>query len=160
MSLIYRLLADLTVLVHFAYVMVVVLGLLATLLGGLLGWRWVRNRWFRGIHLAMILIVVLESWAGVKCPLTTWERQLRTRSGQETYQGDFIANWVHDALFVEAEPWMFTLCYSLFGGLVLLSLFLVAPDWRSATRRGDLSQQSPRRIGRGFLRMRRMDADS
>lgn len=131
MSLIYRLLADLTVIVHFGYVMFVIIGLLLTLVGGLLGWNWVRNRWFRGLHLAMILVVVLESWAGITCPLTTWEKQLRKLAGQESYQGDFIADWVHDALFIQAEPWVFTVCYSLFGGLVLLALFLIPPRWRS-----------------------------
>ncbi len=127
----YRVLADLTVVAHFAYVMFVILGLLITLIGGALKWKWVRNRWFRGIHLAMILVVVLEAWLGITCPLTTWEKQLRLRAGEETYQGDFIASWVHDALFFQAQPWVFTVCYTVFGVLVLLTLFLVPPRWRS-----------------------------
>jgi hypothetical protein len=132
MSLVYRLLADLTVIVHFGYVMFVIFGLLLTLVGGLLKWQWVRNRAFRILHLVMILVVVLESWAGIPCPLTKWESQLRKAAGQQSYQGDFIANWVHDALFVQLEPWVFTLCYSLFGGLVLLTLFLIPPRWKSS----------------------------
>lgn len=137
--MIYRLLADLTVVIHFAYVMFVILGLLAIVLGGILKWKWVRNRWFRGIHLAMILVVVLEAWAGITCPLTTWEHQLRAKAGQETYEGDFIATWVHDAMFFDAEPWVFTLCYSLFGGLVLATLFLIPPHWRGASKRDTLA---------------------
>ena len=35
------------------------LGLVLTLLGKALGWRWVSNRWFRTIHLMKILGVVL-----------------------------------------------------------------------------------------------------
>lgn len=128
--MIYRILADLVVIVHFAYVLCVILGLVAILIGGPLKWEWVRNRWFRGIHLAMILIVVIQAWLGVKCPLTVWEQQLRRKAGQQTYQGDFIANWAHDTLFFEAEPWVFTLGYTLFGGLVLATLFLVKPRWR------------------------------
>lgn len=128
--MIYRVLADLVVIVHFAYVLGVILGLVAILVGGLLKWEWVRNRWFRGIHLLMILIVVFQAWLGVMCPLTIWEQQLRKKAGQQTYQGDFIANWVHDTLFFRAEPWVFTLCYTLFGGLVLATLFLVKPRWR------------------------------
>jgi hypothetical protein len=130
--MIYRVLADLVVIVHFAYVLGVILGLLAILLGWLLNWQWVRNRWFRGIHLLMILIVVFQAWLGVMCPLTVWEQQLRKKAGQQTYQGDFIANWVHDTLFFEAAPWVFTLCYTLFGGLVLATLFLVKPRWRKS----------------------------
>ncbi len=128
--MIYRILADLTVVIHFAYVTFVLLGLLATILGWMLNWNWIRNRWFRGIHLTMILVVVLEAWVGMTCPLTTWEQRLRLEAGQETYQGDFIANWFHDVLFFEAQPWVFTLAYSLFGGLVLATLILVPPNWR------------------------------
>ena len=128
--MIYRFIADLIVVIHFAYVMFVVLGLLVTLAGWAMNWNWVRNRWFRGIHLAMILVVVLEAWVGMTCPLTTWEHELRSAAGEETYQGDFIANWVHDAMFFPAEPWVFTLCYSLFGGLVLATLLFVPPRWR------------------------------
>jgi hypothetical protein len=125
----YRVLADLTVVIHLAYVMFVILGLLVTILGGFLKWDWIRNRWFRGIHLSMILVVVLEAWVGFTCPLTTWEHQLRSAAGQEAYQGDFIANWAHDVMFFDAEPWVFTLCYTLFGGLVLATLCFVPPRW-------------------------------
>jgi hypothetical protein len=126
----YRLLADLLVIVHFAYVMFVILGLLLTILGGFLNWGWVRNRWFRGIHLAMILIVVVEAWVGIICPLTLWEQELRSAAGQQIYQGDFIAKWVHEALFFQAPPWVFTVCYTVFGGLVLVTLFWIPPRWR------------------------------
>lgn len=128
--MIYRILADLTVIIHFAYVTFVVLGLGFTLLGWVMKWPSVRNRWFRGIHLAMILVVVIEAWVGITCPLTTWEQELRSAAGQQTYEGDFIANWAHDAMFFQADPWVFTVCYTVFGGLVLTTLFCIPPKWR------------------------------
>ena len=127
--MIYRMLADLTVAIHFGYVAFVVLGVPVTIIGGLMRWEWVRNRWFRGLHLVMILVVVLEAWAGMTCPLTTWEKELRAAAGQQMYQGDFIANWLHDAMFFDAEPWVFTVGYSLFGLLVIAILVLVPPRW-------------------------------
>ncbi|MCA9025880.1 MAG: DUF2784 domain-containing protein [Planctomycetaceae bacterium] len=132
MPMFYRLLADLIVVVHFAYVLSVILGLVAILMGRVLKWDWVRNRWFRGLHLAMILIVVLEAWIGFTCPLTTWENQLRSLAGQSTHKGAFIADYVHELLFIDAEPWVFTLCYTLFGTAVIASLFLVPPRWRKS----------------------------
>lgn len=129
MNLFYQILADVIVTIHFGYVTFVIFGLLLTLAGGLLGWRWVRNFWFRAIHLLMILIVVGEAWLGIVCPLTTWENNLRQLSGQAAYSGGFIANLLHDAMFFEAEPWVFTLCYSLFGLAVLLT-FIYAPPRR------------------------------
>lgn len=129
MQLFYQILADVTVVAHFAYVLFVILGLFAVLLGWLLGWTWTRRFWFRMIHLAMILIVVVESWFGITCPLTTWEQKLRKLAGQATYNGEFIAQFVHDMLFFDAEPWVFTACYSAFGLAVLASFVLAPPHW-------------------------------
>jgi polyferredoxin len=126
MELFYRLLADLVVTVHFAYVAFVILGLMLTIAGAVIGWSWVRNFWFRVIHLSMIGVVVVEAWCGVVCPLTTWENKLRELAGQTAYSGGFIANILHDAIFFEADPWVFTLGYSLFG-LAVLATFLFAP---------------------------------
>ena len=53
-----RMLADLLVVVHAAYVSFVVLGLVAILAGIAFRWKWVRNPWFRWIHITMIGIVV------------------------------------------------------------------------------------------------------
>lgn len=125
--MIYQLLADLIVVVHFAYVLFVLAGLLLTLLGGFLRWQWIRNLPFRAIHLTMIGIVVVEAWLGIVCPLTTWEKNLRQLAGQQTYTGDFLARWAHDWLFFEAEPWVFTVAYTLFGSLVLLTWILFPP---------------------------------
>jgi len=126
-SLGWRILADVTVIAHVAYVVFVVLGQLVILLGAVLKWSWVRNPVFRYIHLAMIGIVVLEAWIGLTCPLTTWEQEFRIRAGQATYQGDFIARWLHDLLFLDASPAVFTICYSAFGAFVLFTLWLAPP---------------------------------
>jgi hypothetical protein len=127
MQLAYRLLADLVVAVHFAYVVFVIFGLLLILAGAVLRWRWTRNFWFRLLHLTMIGVVVAEAWCGIVCPLTTWENQLRALAGQATYRGGFVANLLHDLLFFQAEPWVFTLCYTLFGLSVLAALLLSPP---------------------------------
>lgn len=130
MATLYRLTADLVVVSHFAFVAFVVFGLLLTLVGGVRHWEWVRGVCFRAIHLAAIGFVVAESLCGVTCPLTVWEQHLRELAGQATYRGDFIATWVHDLLFFDFEPWVFTLIYCSFGALVVLSWVLVPPRRR------------------------------
>ena len=127
-----RMLADLIVVIHAAYVSFVVFGLAAILVGVVLRWKWVRNLWFRAIHLIAIGIVVAESLAGIPCPLTVWERQLRKMAGQTGYTGDFIGYWTHQLIFYRAEPWVFTLVYILFG-LAVLAAFVLAPPRRFST---------------------------
>jgi hypothetical protein len=133
----YRLAADAVLVFHVSYVAFVILGFLLTVIGILARWQWIRNFWFRSLHLAAILLVVAESLLGVICPLTTWESDLRKLAGQAAYRGDFIAQWLHDLLFIDAEPWVFTLCYTLFGMAVLATFVLAPPRWRRGTKRPD-----------------------
>lgn len=121
-----RMLADLIVVTHAGYVGFVVLGLAAILAGIVFRWKWVRNPWFRWIHISMIGIVVAEAIAGIPCPLTVWERQLRAGAGQVAYAGDFIGYWTHRLLFFRFEPWVFTVIYAMFG-LAVLAAFILAP---------------------------------
>jgi hypothetical protein len=134
MELLYRSLADAVVVLHAGIVLFVVLGLAAVLAGGLRGWGWVRNGWFRTTHLLTIVVIVVQAWCGVLCPLTIWEQQLRRAAGQQTYQGAFVANLIHDLLFVEAPAWVLTALYTAFGAVVLVSLLLVPPRWSVGSR--------------------------
>jgi hypothetical protein len=129
-----RVLADVIVVFHACYVSFVVFGLAAILAGIVFRWAWVRNFWFRAIHLVMIGIVVGEALAGVPCPLTAWEHQLRTLAGEATYTGDFLGYWAHRLIFYRAEPWVFTVGYVLFGLAVLAAFVLAPPRWPGRKR--------------------------
>jgi len=123
----YQTLANLVLVLHFAFVLFVVGGLLLIVLGGWRQWAWVRKLWIRLLHVAATLFVIAESWLGVVCPLTSLEARFRTLAGQTTYDGDFIAYWVSQLMFFSAPPWVFTLCYSAFGALVILSWWRFPP---------------------------------
>lgn len=116
--------ADLVLLIHFAIVLFVVGGLLLIVLGNFLRWSWVNHWLFRAMHLLAISVVVLESWLGIECPLTTLENWLRLQAGQGVYQGSFIQHWVHGVMFYQAPGWVFALAYTLFG------LAVVTAWWR------------------------------
>ena len=126
----YGFLADLIVAIHVLYVSVVVFGFLAILLGGPLGWKWVRNRWFRIIHLLMIGYVAFEAIVGLDCPLTIWEYQLRQLAGQEHGEGSFVARLLHSLLFYQFEPWVFNTLYILTALLVLSTFWITPVCWQ------------------------------
>ena len=120
----YGLLADAMLVIHFAFVVFVVVGFLLILIGLLARWSWIHNRAFRISHLAAIGIVVLQAWFDRICPLTLWENELRRRAGASGYTETFVEHWLHKILFYQAEPWVFTAIYTAFGVLVLLVWFL------------------------------------
>jgi len=120
----YSLLSDTILVIHFAFVVFVVIGFVLILLGLLARWSWVHNRYFRIAHLVAIGIVVLQAWFDQICPLTAWEIALRRRAGQSGYTETFVEYWLHEALFYQAAPWVFTAVYTGFGALVVLVWFL------------------------------------
>ena len=126
-ELLYLLAADALLFTHVLFVAFVVFGLVLILVGGLLSWRWVRNRLFRIAHLAAIGIVVIQSWLGIICPLTIWEMALREKAGDATYSGTFMSHWLDRILYFNAPAWVFVVCYTAFGLLVIASWIWVRP---------------------------------
>ncbi|MDC1287901.1 DUF2784 domain-containing protein [Gammaproteobacteria bacterium] len=123
----YSLVADAMLVAHALFAAFVVFSLILIFMGKFLAWRWVRNPWFRVTHLLGIGIVVLQSWFGVICPLTIWEMDLRSKAGESIYEGSFVTHWLHELLYYQAPSWVFMVCYTAFGGLVVASWFLVRP---------------------------------
>jgi hypothetical protein len=132
--ILYRVLADLVVLLHAAFVAFVVVGEIAVLYGLARGRGWARAFWFRWLHLASIAFVVLLSWLGATCPLTDLENSLRERGGEVGYPGDFISYWVRELLFYECSTSTFIVVYSAFGMVVLATFLLAGPQRRTADR--------------------------
>lgn len=124
-------LADLVLVLHLLFVVFVIAGLLLSVIGGFLGWRWIRNRCFRFVHLGGIGIVVSQSWLGLRCPLTSLEMWLRSRSGGGQYDGSFIQHWVQQLLFYDAPGWVFATLYTIFGLLVIVVWVRFPPHSKS-----------------------------
>lgn len=83
----YRILANFVLVTHLGVVVFVVGGLACILVGNFCRiWPWVNSLGYRLAHLAAIGGVVLQSWLGQKCPLTTLESWLRVQSGASGYE--------------------------------------------------------------------------
>jgi hypothetical protein len=87
--MIYRWLADLTVLFHGAFVAFVILG-------GFLALRWRQLIW---LHVPAAAWGVLIEFGGWICPLTPLENMLRHRAGDAGYSGGFVEHYVVRALY-------------------------------------------------------------
>jgi len=81
--MLYRLSADLIVVLHLCFVLFV-------LFGGLLLLRWERLVW---LHVPAVIWGVFVEFSGWICPLTPLENWLRTQAGETGYPGDFIAQY-------------------------------------------------------------------
>jgi Protein of Unknown function (DUF2784) len=99
--------ADLVVVLHFAFVLFVVLG-------GLLVLRWPRVMYLHVPAAIWGAVIELTGWI---CPLTPLENALRASAGQAGYQGGFIEHYILPALYPTALTRNIQL---LLGALVLL----------------------------------------
>ncbi len=80
----YRLLADLVLALHLAFVLFAVLG-------GLLALRW---RWFPWLHVPAAIWGSFVEATGRICPLTPLENRLRDAAGVSAYRGGFIEHYL------------------------------------------------------------------
>jgi Protein of Unknown function (DUF2784) len=88
-SLMYGYLADLTVALHFIFVLFVVFG-------GLLVLRWPRVAY---LHLPIAVYGALIEFFGWVCPLTPLEKRLRANAGLEGYEGGFVEHYILPVLY-------------------------------------------------------------
>jgi hypothetical protein len=125
----YPIVADAILIVHVLIVLFNVVSLPLIWLGWFLRWRFVRNFYFRVIHLAMIAYIAAQALVGEICPLTDWENALRVHAGTDPrYATSFIGHWLQRLLFYEADERVFTIAYVIFFALVLATLFFVKPN--------------------------------
>ena len=134
--------ADGVLILHCCVVLFVVGGLISIILGNLkltlidqtflngdrTKWRVVNRLWFRLLHLFAIGVVVLESWFGVDCPLTTLEISLRRLAGEASYSTSFIEHWLGQLLYHDLPQWLFTTAYTVFGSLVVFVWWWFPPQ--------------------------------
>jgi hypothetical protein len=85
----YRLLADMVLVLHLAFVLWVVLGWLAVR-------RW---RWVMWLHLRFAAYGALIELVGWQCPLTPLEQHLRRLGGEAGFEGGFIEHYLEFLLY-------------------------------------------------------------
>lgn len=111
----FRLLADLVVLIHLAFVVFVVVGALLVL-------RWPRLAW---LHLPAAIWGALIEFAGWICPLTPLENWLRARAGGGRYAGGFVEHYVLPILY----PGQLTRSLQIGLGVVVVLINAAAYFW-------------------------------
>lgn len=87
----YRVLADLVMLLHFAYIVFVMGGAFLVL----------HRRWWMWLHLPAVAWGVWIEFYAKTCPLTPLENSLRARAGQQGYAGGFIDHYLTRAIYPE-----------------------------------------------------------
>jgi hypothetical protein len=110
--MVYRLLADATVVLHLLFVVFVVFGGLLVL----------RRPWIAWVHLPAAVWGAWIEFAGWICPLTPLENWLRQQGGRPVYASGFVEHYIVPVLYPAA---LSTEIQWMLGGLVLLINFAI-----------------------------------
>ena len=116
--MIFRVLADLVLTLHFAFVFFVILG-------GLLALRWPNVAW---VHIPVALYGAFIEFVGFVCPLTPLENALRHRGGEAGYRGDFIDHYITAAIYPQGLTR--NTQFVLGAAVLLLNAAVYAVWWR------------------------------
>lgn len=122
----YKILADIIVVAHFAWILFMLTGFLLTLLGF---WRREIFDWFffRVLHLFGIFYVSLLAIMGKYCPLTIWENILRQKYDPSlTYAGSFMIHYVEKLVYPDINPW-FIRIPTTFIAVFIIVVFIIRP---------------------------------
>jgi len=104
---------------HLAVIAFNVAGLVAIPVGAALGWRWVRVRWWRALHLASWAAVAVQAVLGRACFLTLLQDELTGSAAQPP----LVERWVERTIYWPLPIWVF--------GAIYIALFATtAALWR------------------------------
>jgi len=135
----YKILADLIVVLHFGWILFMLWGFFLTLYSVIRLYVFrspsafcvhFMDRWiFRTVHLSGIAFVALLAALGKYCPLTVWEYQLRSRYDPAlTYPGSFIARWIERLVYPDVHPLMIVIPTIGVALFTVLAYFLRPPE--------------------------------
>ncbi|CAN5483952.1 hypothetical protein BH18ACT1_BH18ACT1_02800 [soil metagenome] len=91
--MVFRVLADVVVVVHLGFILFVALGSLAL-------WRWPKLAW---AHVPALVYAIAIVTVGFICPLTPLEKWLRRRGDGMAYEGGFVDRYVEDVVYPDEQ---------------------------------------------------------
>ena len=117
--------ADVILAGHVMIILFNVFGLLVVPIGGVFGWRFVRIRWWRILHVVLLAAVAAQALVGQACILTLWQAALAGAAG---HPPPLIARFVNGLIYWPLPIWVFAALYTVVFGYALALLWLVPPN--------------------------------
>jgi len=123
----YKIFADAIIVVHFLFVLFMLLGFLLTVYTIFFRHRFFDWWLFRSLHLLGIFYVASLSILGKYCPLTLLENQLMSRyESSSVYSGSFIVHYLEKLVYPDVNPLTIQIP-TIFIAIFTIVAFIVKP---------------------------------
>ncbi|MCK4527004.1 DUF2784 family protein [candidate division WOR-3 bacterium] len=124
--MLYKILADMIVIIHFVWILFMLLGFVLSLWGFF--WKNFFDWWlFRTLHICGIAYVALLASLRQYCPLTIFENTLRARYNPELiYPGSFMVHYIEKLVYPDVKP-LVLLIPTTFIAVFTVFVFIIKP---------------------------------
>lgn len=119
-------LGQLVLVVHIIVIVFNIAGLVVIPLGAVRGWRFVRRRWLRLLHLGSLAVVAAQAALGRACFLTAWQAALTGDGARDP----LIMRWVNSVIYWPLPMWVFSAMYLAVFAYVVALWWWVRPEAR------------------------------
>lgn len=109
--------------VHLAIIAFNIAGCVLIPIGAWRGWRWVREFWWRLVHVASLAAVAAQALLGRACFLTIWQGDLAGASPARP----LIAGWMERLIYLPLPLWVFAIAYAVVFAYVIALWIWVRP---------------------------------
>ncbi len=126
--MLYKILADIIVVMHFAWILFMLIGFIFTIAGFF--WKRFFDRWlFRTVHLFGIIYVSTLALMGKYCPLTIWENTLRQEYDPNlTYPGSFMIHYAEKLVYPDINPLIIQIPTTFIAVFSILAFIIKPPQ--------------------------------
>ncbi len=118
--------SEIVLLFHFCIFLFIILSFILIPLGYYQKWEWVKNKYYRLIHLVLMGIVFIETILGFMCPLTILENFLRN----DIEINNKITQFIHQIMYWNLPTYQFIILYLLSLFYLIYLWFFFKPDFK------------------------------
>ena len=116
--------SEIVLLFHFSIFLFMILSFILIPLGYHKKWKWVKNKYYRLIHLILMGIIFIETILGFMCPLTILENFLRN----DIEINNKITQIIHQIMYWDLPTYQFIILYLLSLLYLIFLWFFFKPD--------------------------------
>ena len=116
--------SEIILFIHFLIFLFITLSFILIPVGYFQKWKWVKNKYYRSMHLILMGIISIETILGFMCPLTILENYLR----DDIKVDNKFTEIVHQILYWNLPNYQFIILYILSFSYLIFLWFFFKPN--------------------------------
>ena len=118
--------SEIVLLFHFCIFLFILLSFFLIPFGYYQKWKWVKNKYYRLIHLVLMGIIFIETILGFMCPLTILENFLRN----DIEVDNNLTQIIHQIMYWNLPNYQFIILYILSFSYLIFLWFFFKPNFK------------------------------